>query len=205
MKSSHLITLGIGSVVITTGIYLNSSDAPIDTTGEISQNNTPAASSVVQKKQKDMWEILSDATARADNTSKDIPSDRDRLIEFMNNNPTLRLRIQNTSWYRDFLSGKLTVQDIAKNIEDAIDIEEILISKPTILSQIQYSGVWHKYLSGDVPPHNILYGEIPAMQQIDESRKKNPDILSQIERGPMFQKTSSGEELAYTEQKSIFE
>lgn len=43
------------------------------------------------------------------------------------------------------------------------------------------------------------------MQQIDESRKKNPDILAQIERGPMFQKTSSGEELAYTEQKSIFE
>ncbi len=128
-----------------------------------------------------MWEILSDATARADTISKDIPSDRDQLIEFMNNNPTLRLRIQNTSWYRDFVSGKITVKDIAKNIEDAIGIEEILISNPTILTQIQYSGVWRNYLSGSIPPHNILYGEIPAIQQIEEFRKKYPNIFAQIQ------------------------
>jgi hypothetical protein len=152
-----------------------------------------------------MWEILSDATARADTISKDIPSDRDQLIEFMNNNPTLRLRIQNTSWYRDFISGKVTVQDIAQNIEDAIGIEEVLISNPAILTQIQYSGVWRNYLIGVTPPHNILYGEIPAMQQIDEFRKKNPNILAQIEWSPMFQKKSDGEELTYTEQKSIIE
>ncbi len=49
--------------------------------------------------QKNMWKILADATAEADKALQNIPSEHDQLIEFVNNNPTLRIRIQSMSWY----------------------------------------------------------------------------------------------------------
>ncbi len=70
---------------------------------------------------------------------------------------------------------------------------------------MQYRDTWHDYLSGSIPPHNIVYGEIPAMLSIDEFSKKNPNLFSQIQKNPMFQKTLDGKEPTFSEQKSIIE
>lgn len=161
MKTSHILTLSIGSGIIVAGFYLGSSDTISDETAR-STDNQPKVSDVVHASQKNMWDILADATAQTDKALQNIPSERDQLIEFVNNNPTLRIRIQSMSWYREFLSGKYSVDDIKKNMEDTVLIEETIKSDPSILMRMQNSESWRNYLSGSVPPHNIIYGEIPG-------------------------------------------
>jgi len=51
-----------------------------------------------------MWEILNNATERPNASIQTIPSERDQLITLVDTNPTLKMRIQSMSWYRDFLS-----------------------------------------------------------------------------------------------------
>ena len=203
MKTSHILTLSIGSGIIVAGFYLGSSDTISDETAR-STDNQPKVSDVVHASQKNMWDILADATAQTDKALQNIPSERDQLIEFVNNNPTLRIRIQSMSWYREFLSGKYSVDDIKKNMEDTVLIEETIKSDPSILMRMQNSESWRNYLSGSVPPHNIIYGEIPAMLSIDEFSKQSPVLFSQIQRNPMMSPTN-GVDLTYSEQRSIIE
>ncbi len=203
MKTSHRLTLGISSVVVAAWVYLISSNSAPEDTAQ-SQNNQPKVSNVVNTSQKNMWDILADATAQADKALQNIPSERDQLIEFVGSNPTLRIRIQGMSWYREFLSGKYSVADIKKNIEDAVLIEETIKSDPSILMRMQNSESWRNYLSGSVPPHNIAYSEIPAMLSIDEFSKQSPALFSRIQRNPMLS-TTNGIEPTYSEQRSIIE
>jgi hypothetical protein len=151
-----------------------------------------------------MWDILADATAQADKAIQNIPSERDQLIEFVHNNPTLRIRIQGMSWYREFLSDKYSVADIKKNMEDAVLIEETIKSDPSILMRIQNSESWRNYLSGYVPPHNLIYGELPAMLTVDQFAQKHPAIYAQIQKNPMLSSTN-GIEPTFSEQRSIIE
>ena len=203
MKTSHILTLGIGSMTIATWVYLISWDSISENTIQ-SQDNQPKISNVVNTGQKNMWDILADATTRADKALQNIPSERDQLIEFVGNNSSLRLKIQGMTWYRDFLSGKYSIADIKKNIEDAVLIEETIKSDPSILIRMQNSESWRNYLSGSVPPHNIAYSEIPAMLSIDEFSKQSPTLFSQIQRNPMLN-TTNGIKPTYSEQRSIIE
>jgi hypothetical protein len=203
MKTSHILTLGIGSIAVATGIYLTSWNTIWDETAR-SMDTQPKVSNIVHTSQKNMWDILADSTTQADKALQNIPSERDQLIEFVNNNPTLRIRIQSMSWYREFLSGKYSVADIKKNIEDAVLIEETIKSDPSILMRMQNSESWRNYLSGSVPPHNIAYSEIPAMLSIDEFSKQSPALFSRIQRNPMLS-TTNGIEPTFSEQRSIIE
>ncbi len=204
MKTSNILILSIGSGILATGLYLGSSE-PISDETAWSTDNQPTGSIVVPANKKNMWEILDDATKHADKVLQNIPSERDQLIAFINNNPTLRYRIQNTTWYQEFLSGKCSIEDTKKHIRDATLIEEAIKSDPNILMQMQNSGSWRNYLSGTIPPHNIIYGEIPAMLSVNEFSKQNPEVFAQIQRNPMFQGTTIGWEATFSEQKSIIE
>lgn len=199
MKTSHFLTLSIGSSILATGLYMGSPDTTR------SNDTQPKVSTTIAEKRKDMWEILNTATERPNASIQVIPSERDQLITLVDTNPTLKMRIQSMSWYRDFLSWKYAVEDIKKNITDALLLEETIKSDPSILMWMQYRDMWRDYLRGSIPPHNIVYGEIPAMLSIDEFSKKNPNIFSQIQKNPMFQKTMDNKEPTFSEQKSIIE
>lgn len=84
-------------------------------------------------------------------------------------------------------------------------IEEVLRTNPSILTQIQYSEVWRNYLNGNISPHNMVYGEIPAKLGIDEFQKNNPELFAKIQNSPTFQRTVSGEETTYSDQKNIIQ
>lgn len=205
MKSSHRLTLGISSVVVATWVYLAYSNSGSEDAAQ-PQNSQPKVSNVVQTNQKSAWDILAGATAQADKALQDIPSERDQLIAFVENNLMLKSLTQKMKWYTDFLAWKYSATDIRQHIQDVIAIEEALKSDPNILRQMQYKAIWQKwYLTGEVPPHNILHGEIPAMQSIEMFRKQDPQVFSQIQSNPMFQRTVSGEETTFSEQRSIIE
>lgn len=185
MKSSHILTLGISSTLLATGFYLSYPDSPSEHITP-SPNHQPNTASIVMNSQQSMWEILDEATKRAEAMKQSIPSDRDQLIALVDQNLTLKMRIQGMSWYRDFLLGKLQVEDIKKDIIDASLLEDTLKADPSLLIRIQNRDIWRQYLSGAVPPNNLIYGELPAMLSVDRFAQENPAIYAQIQKNPMF-------------------
>jgi hypothetical protein len=152
-----------------------------------------------------MWEILREANEWVEAMKQSIPSDREQLIALVDQNLILKMRIQGMPWYRDFLLGKLQVEDIKKNITDAILLEEALKDDPNILIRIQNRDIWWQYLSGAVPPNNLIYGELPAMLSVDRFAQENPAIYAQIQKNPMFSAWNNGEQILFSEQKNTIE
>jgi hypothetical protein len=146
MKSSHILTLSIGSMAIATGIYLAYPHVPSENMVP-STNTQSKVSNIVGNSQQNMWDILNQAMERADRNRQALPSDRDQLIAVVEQNPTLKMRIQGMSWYRDFLLGKIQADDIRRDIADAILLEGALKADPSLLMRIQHREIWRQYLS----------------------------------------------------------
>ncbi len=67
-------------------------------------------------------------------------------------------------------------------------MENEIQKNPALLVKLQSTEVWRAYIRGDVLPHDIAYGEIPALTFIDEFQKNNSNTLEKIERNPFFYK-----------------
>jgi hypothetical protein len=160
------------------------------------------SSQVIKQKQKTIWSLLDETTQLADNTQLNSPTERDELLQIIDKNINLKIRIQSTKWYRDFLSWILTAEEIRKNITDALFIENELEKNPNILMKLQYTEIWHWYIRGDIPPNNIAYGEIPAIHSIEDFQKNNATLFGKIERNPSFYKNEKWEETTFSERNN---
>ncbi|MFZ4461540.1 MAG: hypothetical protein ACOYN2_03215 [Patescibacteria group bacterium] len=101
------------------------------------------------------------------------------------------MRIQGTSWYRDFLSGKLDRETFERDLLTANSIEQILLGDSEILPKIQYQDWWKKYLRGDIDPSTALNGNIRAFVQIEKFQKQNPETYARITKNPRWINASS--------------
>lgn len=206
MKPPYIIGSALGATILAWWIYLwNDDNASVDrTTLSANWSNIPA---LVSKNKEDMWDVLVETNQHAGInvwiTAWITRSEKERLLDFVEKNHALKIRIQWMSWYRDFLSWKLNPEEWRKNIKDAALIEWVFQENPWMLMKIQYSNIWRQYLSGLIPPHNVIYWEIPAIIALDDFSNKYPDIFDRIKWNTMFQKTENGEEATFSEQKSL--
>lgn len=208
MKTPYIVKATLGATILAWWIYLWNDDNTAVNQNTLTPNwaNIPA---LVSKNKKDMWEILAEASRYAEaNPWINLWSNRsakDELLEFVEKNQALKMRIQWMSWYRDFLSWKLDFEEWRKNIMDSALIEQAFQENPWMLMKIQYSNIWRQYLSGIIPPHNVIYWEIPAIISLDDFSSKYPDIFDKIKKNPLFQVAENGEETTFSQQKSLID
>lgn len=135
-----------------------------------------------------MWDILNEVNQLADKAQINIPTENQELLQIIDQNINLRMRIQSTKWYRNFLSGNLDIEEARKNIIDALFIENTLNDNPTLLYKLQYTEIWQSYIRGDISPHNIAYTELPALIFIEDFKKERSIIFEAIEGSSTFYK-----------------
>lgn len=165
--------------------------------------NLWVSSQVVKQKQKTMWDLLDETSQLANKKPINVPTERDELLQIIDKNINIKIHIQSTKWYRDFLSWILTVEEARKNITDALSIENALERNPTLLTKLQYTEIWHWYIRGDILPNDIMYGEIPAIHFIEEFQKNNATAFGKIESNPIFYKNERWEETTFSERSNI--
>jgi hypothetical protein len=50
-----------------------------------------------------MWDLLDETTQLADKAKLNAPAERDELLQIIDKNISMKMRIQSTKWYRKFL------------------------------------------------------------------------------------------------------
>jgi hypothetical protein len=158
---------------------------------------------VIKQKQKTMWDLLDETTQLADKAKLNAPAERDELLQIIDKNISMKMRIQSTKWYRKFLIWTLPIEEARRNITDALFVENELERNPALLTKLQYTEMWRWYIRGDIPPSNIAYGEIPAIHFIEEFQKNNSTTFGKIESNPIFYKNDNWEETTFTERNNI--
>lgn len=105
---------------------------------------------------------------------------------FLDKNPNLKMRIQNMSWYRDFLSWAISQEVYGKYIEDAQEIEVILSENPGFLERIQNESWWQKYLRGNISPSDMLIGNMASLLYLQDFERENPEFYAKIQKSPLW-------------------
>lgn len=198
--TSTLWTLTLGVAI--TGYSLFSWEKQ-DDSSQLWNSNLWVSSQVVKQKQATMLDLLNETAQLANTKPINVLTERDKLLQIIDKNINMKMRIQSTKWYRDFLSWALIVEEARINIIDALFIENELERNPTLLTKLQYTEMWHCYIRGDIPPSNIAHGEIPAIHFIDEFQKNNSITFGKIESDPMFYKNDKWEETTFSERRNI--
>ena len=75
-------------------------------------------------------------------TSTTPSNNNDYLSALLDKNLPLRMGIQGMWWYRDCLSGRLSMDECMVNIENAMKIEDMIKQKPVLLPSIQHETWW---------------------------------------------------------------
>lgn len=199
MKIWTILTMTGVSIWIWTSVYILVWENQDKTEQIIS--NSPYSDHHLERGKKTMpWELLHETANRA---PVNLPTDKEALLQLINENITLKMRIQSTKWYRDFISWILEAKQVKKNVLDALFVENEIQKNPALLVKLQSTEVWRAYIRGDVLPHDIAYGEIPALTFIDEFQKNNSNTLEKIERNPFFYKNDKWDETTFSERSGI--
>ena len=107
-----------------------------------------------------------------------ITQTKDPIDELLWKNPTLKQRIQWTSWYRDYLTGKLDKSTVERFILDAYSIEERLKQNPWVIDKIQYEAWWQKYIRWDTNPSDMLIWNMQAYFDLSKIQQDNLELYT---------------------------
>jgi hypothetical protein len=187
MKPLQILTCAFWATLVSWTIYIynSASEDAIVTRGSLA---------LAWENKKNVWEILED-TIKQYESAKEVSIgtllEKDALMWFLNENVTLRMRIQGTSWYRNFVAWNLSIQDFRRRLEDAHNIELLIKSDSNILIALQYRWSWQSYLRWDTDPNLILEWEIPAIHSLEIFAKSNPKEYALIKENPLWDNPES--------------
>lgn len=114
------------------------------------------------------------------------PQIKDSIDELLQKNPILKQRIQGTSWYRDYIAGRLDKFIFEKFIEDVYSIEERLKQNPWVLDKIQYEVWWQKYIRWDTNPSDMLIWNMQSYFDISKIQHDNPELYTKASLNPYW-------------------
>lgn len=106
------------------------------------------------------------------------------IQDFLDKNPILKMRIQNMSWYRDFLTSRISREVFEEYLIPAFNIEGILAQNPWLVEKIQHEIWWQRYLRWYANPVDMFAGNITSLLRLQELEKKDPELYQKMQKNP---------------------
>lgn len=189
MSNRAIISSTIGGLALSAAVYLTNA-------GDVSsEENSVQLSAVSQIRSENMPSPMSDmVVSEASGNAMavlDVKHEPGGIAAYLERNPSLKIRIQGTSWYRDYCAGLIDGNTVLEHLEYARRIEIVLELQPGLIDRIQHEGWWGKYLSGEITPWETSDGSLDAFLRIDEFRREWPDAYGQIQTHPRWNRDYS--------------